>query len=98
MSGVHHRGSYGRRSRIVRALAYADPSTQCQADHCLGWGSRTLAEHPHTKTGRPPRWQAGHVNDGEIEGELRPEVDVCNMSNGARLASRHGSNPSSRRW
>jgi hypothetical protein len=97
-AAAHHRGTHRRRAREIVALAYADPATQCQAQPCRGWGSRTLVEHPHAKSGREPRWQAGHVIDGQIDGELRPEVDVCNTSNGARLRNAHSSNPTSRQW
>lgn len=74
----HHSGTYVRDSAILRAAAYADPTTRCA--RC----GRTLAEHPPTRTGKPPRWQAGHVNDGQIGGPLRPEADVCNTAAGAR--------------
>lgn len=74
----HHSGTHHVRSRLVRQAAYADPDTRC------GRCGRTLAEHPNTKTGKPPSWQAGHVIDGLVDGPLRPEADVCNTAAGAR--------------
>lgn len=88
MSGTKKPWHSGPHKRIARALCTtwaADPNTRCQATNCKGWGNRTLAEHPHTKTGKPPRWEAGHVNAGQIGGPYRPEVDVCNRADGARL-------------
>ncbi len=79
----HHRGNHDARARIIVARANANPATTCQSPHCKGWGNRTLAEHPNTRTGRPPRWQAGHVIAGQIAGALQPEADVCNTSAGA---------------
>ena len=80
----HHSGSYHRRAMALRAAANADPGTRCW--RC----GRTLAEHPPTKTGRAPRWTAGHVEDrnGNLTGELAPEPDVCNFTEGARKLQR----------
>lgn len=75
----HHRGTFQRRAFAVRRAAYADSSTRCW--RC----GRTLDEHPPTKTGKPPRWSAGHLNDGQVNGPLAPEVISCNMAAGARL-------------
>jgi hypothetical protein len=71
---AHHAGSFPKRSALVRRMAYADPSTRCW--RC----GRTLPEH-----GPRARWTAGHVIDGQIDGELRPEASTCNYSAGARL-------------
>ena len=72
----HHRGDYTVRARHVRAIANANPSTLCW--RC----GRTLHEH-----GPKARWTAGHVIDGEIGGELRPEASTCNYGAGGRLAA-----------
>lgn len=74
---AHHRGTYHRRSRLVVAAARADLSTRCW--RC----NRTMAEIRKVK----PRaiWTAGHLVDGQIEGELRPECSPCNFGAGGRL-------------
>lgn len=82
MAGLHHRGTYARRAALVRARAYADPTTVCW--RC----GRTLAEHPPHRTGRPATWTAGHVEDGRIDGQLLPEASTCNYSAGASTGNR----------
>lgn len=81
MKKPHHTGTYDKASRAVVAAAYANPGTQCW--RC----GRILTQHSPTKTGNPPRWSAGHVVDGQINGELRPEVLSCNSRAGARLGN-----------
>jgi hypothetical protein len=78
----HHRGTYHQRSRALVAAAYANLDTRC------GRCGRRLHEHPPTRTGNPPRWSAGHINDGQINGPLRPEVLSCNSRAGAPLGNR----------
>ena len=74
VKAAHHKGSYHVQSRHVRTLAYANPSTLCW--RC----GKTLPEH-----GPRARWTAGHVIDGQIGGELRPEASTCNYAAGAQL-------------
>lgn len=75
----HYSGDYQRRAANVRRIAYANPNTRCQSPQCKH-SNGTLAEH------RPgARWQAGHVIDTDPTSPLRPEVDECNQSAGARL-------------
>lgn len=95
----HHRDSHQRRAQAVVAAANANPHTVCWRD------GLTLAEHPPTKTGRPPRWTAGHVEDEHgnlvvINGRylLLPEADVCNYREGAAKGNRRRANPQSRQW
>jgi hypothetical protein len=71
--GPHHRGRYHVRSRALVKAAYLNPLTECW--RC----GRTLAQHPPTKTGRPPKWSAGHVTKGQVDGLLLPEVLSCNV-------------------
>jgi hypothetical protein len=71
----HHSGSYQTQARQVRNQAYANPLTRCWQCH------RTQAEH-----GR--RWEAGHINDGQVGGALAPECEQCNRSRGATLGNR----------
>lgn len=74
MSGRHHRTyAYQRDARSVVAAAYADPLTQC--GRCGGY-----AHH-----GDP--WEAGHVIDGQVGGQLRAEHRSCNRAAGARLGN-----------
>jgi hypothetical protein len=80
-----YQGDHKRKARALCAAAAADPTTPC------GRCGKTLAQHPRTKTGKPPRWHAGHVIDGLKGGPLRPEVDVCNEAAGGRLATRRRS-------
>ena len=85
---AHYGHHHDTVSRQLRAQWYANPDTQCQADNCKGWGNRTLNEHPNTKTGKPPRWEAGHVTPGQVGGPYRPEIQVCNRSDGAAYGNR----------
>ena len=80
----HYRGSYDADAKRVRDAANADPYTRCW--RC----GRTLGEHPPTRTGKPAAWTAGHVRDGEVGGELRPEADVCNASRGGSQSTSAG--------
>lgn len=73
----HHRGGYLLQARAVRAAAYADEATQCW--RC---GLR-LSQHAPHKNGKPARWTAGHLRDGEVGGPLLPEASTCNYSAGA---------------
>lgn len=86
--GAHHKGSHQRRARAIVNAADADPSTRC-------WRCRrTKAQHRR-------RWQAGHVIDGQIEGELRAECEECNAREGGKLgAARKGARslPVTRDW
>lgn len=96
MSGAHHRGTYPARARALRARANADPLTRCW--RC----GRTLAEHPPHRNGKPARWTAGHLVDGQENGPLAPEASTCNYAAGAVLGnkrrSRRGQRRTSRRW
>lgn len=97
MSGAHHRGTYPARARALRARANADPLTRCW--RC----GRTLAEHPPHRNGKPARWTAGHLVDGQEDGPLAPEASTCNYSSGGRLgnarrARRRAPRRTSRRW
>lgn len=84
---AHHRGTYHVRSRAVVAAAYADPTTTCW--RC----GRTLGHHRRTVSGNPPRWSAGHIIDGEVDGLLLPEVLSCNSAAGGRLRGRRRPQP-----
>jgi hypothetical protein len=99
MKPLHRRGSYERDAKAVTDRARADPTTRCMSRctcqartlatcTCHQACGRTLAEHPHTKTGRPPTWDAGHAIDGRIGGVLRPEIAGCGRSAGATLGNR----------
>jgi hypothetical protein len=99
MKPAHRRGNYHVNSRRTRQAANNNPNTTCQSPVCKGWGNRTLTEHPDTTTGHPPQWQAGHLNPGEPGGQLQPEVNVCNTSEGNAL--KHGNRrtePHTERW
>ena len=73
--GAHHRGGYQRAAKRVTTAAYLDRTTTCW--QC----SRTLEEvhrlHPDAI------WTAGHVIDGQVNGELRAECSPCNYGRGA---------------
>lgn len=81
---AHHRGTHQVRARKVVAAANANPDTRC-------W-----------RCGQPARpgdpWQAGHVIDGQVDGELRPEHRSCNASAGATYGNRLRRHPTSRAW
>lgn len=84
-------GDYGRRSTALNAASRADPNTRCLA-HCTCEAltitacrcghacGRTLAQHPPTTTGRPPRWSSGHTRHGDRTAPIRPEVLGCNVA------------------
>lgn len=74
---AHYRGSYARQAKAVRDAANADPSTRCW--RC----GLTLREHAPHKNGKPPTWDAGHVNDGQAGGVLAAEASTCNRQAGA---------------
>lgn len=79
---LHYKGSHATTSAYLRAAYYADPTTRCA--RC----GRTLYEHPPTKTGKAPTWEAGHVVDGQVGGPYQPEVKSCNASAGASAGNR----------
>jgi len=79
----HHQGGYARQARLVRAAANANPLTRCARCGELA------------RRGDP--WTAGHVNDGEVGGQLRPEHRSCNASAGAAYGNQLRE-PRSERW
>lgn len=85
---AHYQGSYHVRSRQVRLAAYANPLTACW--RC----GLTLRQHRPHKNGKPPRWTAGHVRDGDPSSPLLPEASTCNFRAGAIAGNRRrGSRP-----
>ncbi len=100
MGRVHHSTHHKRAAKLVTDAAYADPSTRCQATLANGATcGRTLAEHPPTRTGKAPSWDAGHVIAGDPNSPLRPEVASCNRAEGARMTNhQRRSNRPSRPW
>jgi hypothetical protein len=88
MRAPHHAGTHQRRAAALVAAANADPTTRCW--RC----GHTLHEHKPHRNRTPAYWTAGHVRDGEINGELRPEASTCNYSAGAT----HGNRRRRRRW
>lgn len=83
----HHQGSYARRARQLRTAAAANPTVTCW--RC----GRTWADYANEHGEKAAAWQAGHVNDGEIEGELRAEHARCNAQAGNRARE-----PRTERW
>jgi len=89
----HHRGAYAVAARALRQMAYADPTTECW--RC----GRTLDQHEPHKDGKPARWTAGHITDGEVGGALAPEASTCNYSAGASYGNaKRGTFTRSRQW
>lgn len=82
-------GNYQRRAKAVTRTAYLNPDTQCA--RC----GKTLAEHPPTKSGRQPKWHAGHAWPNDPNAPLRPEVESCNVAEGN---DRRRGNPHSETW
>ena len=81
MKAAHHRGTYHRDAMRVRAQAWANPDTRC-------WKcERQIHEITH-RNGRPARWTAGHVVDGQAGGMMLPECSVCACSTGAQRGNR----------
>lgn len=81
----HHKGTYHRRAAAIRAAAYANQATRCWRCHCDLHTIRTIGrgngDPPHPRA----KWTAGHLIDGQVDGDLRPECSPCNYGNGARL-------------
>ena len=75
--GAHHSGGYHVHARRVREMAQANPDQRCW--RC----GRTLDEHKPHKNGKPAKWTAGHVVDGQVGGPLAPEASTCNYTAGA---------------
>lgn len=95
----HHRGIHQVLSRQCTDKAYANPDTRCMA-HCICGAPHITActcgracglrldQHPPTRTGKPPSWDAGHPNSGIEQGVRRPEVARCNRASGASEGNR----------
>lgn len=68
----HYGPGYWAAARACVAAANADPAKLC------------------ARCGQPARpndqWTAGHVNDGEVLGDLRAEHASCNYATGGRRA------------
>jgi hypothetical protein len=79
----HYRGDYARRAAIVRAAANANPDIRCA--RC---GELARAGDP---------WTAGHVNEGQVNGPLRPEHRSCNCAAGASYGNGRRE-PRSEQW
>ena len=86
---AHYQGDYARRARAIRAYAYLNPETTCW--RC----GLTLQQRQTTNPGAT--WDAGHLTDGAINGQLKPECSTCNRSNGATQGNQRRE-PRSRRW
>lgn len=70
-----------RRTAPWRAAWTADPTTRCEERICLGWGNRTRAEHPRTKTGELQPWTAGHKNpEHGGRSDCYPSIRGCNIA------------------
>ena len=78
---AHHAGTYRVRADATRTKANNNPATTCW--RC----GRTLAQHPPTKTGKPPQWTAGHIRDSDPTSPLKPEATTCNYSAGGVLGN-----------
>lgn len=85
---AHRRGTYHVASRQIRQAANANSNTKCW--RC----GLTLSEHAPHHDGKPAKWTAGHLRDGDPLSPMMPEASTCNYSAGARgKASR-----TTRRW
>lgn len=78
----HHAGPYARQARNLRAAANANPDTRCWRCHL------THAEYAAIHGTTAAAWQAGHVVDGQANGQLAPEHARCNHSAGASHGNR----------
>lgn len=87
----HYAGSYDRRAREVRDLAYGNSGTRC-------WRCGLTLAEAQAKTEKPVSWHAGHVYDGNPASPLLPEHSTCNMAAGGRAGNRKRALNPSRRW
>jgi hypothetical protein len=93
LKASHHRGTYHQHSRAVVFAARAHPGTRCWRCHL------TFDEYAARYGQRAAAWTAGHVNDGEVGGQLLPEHHRCNSSAGATSGNLGRSrNRTSRLW
>jgi hypothetical protein len=93
---AHHRGGYQVQAKRVTTAALLDEATRCWK--CNRTLEQVRQEHPPHLT---VHWCAGHVNPGEVDGELRPECSPCSDREGANLRNqghRNGRFTTSRRW
>lgn len=83
----HHLGSYPAESQRLRQAAWADPSTLCWRckQPLATCGPNRNGRH---RNGKPARWTAGHVTDGQVGGPLLPECSPCMASSGATYGNR----------
>ncbi len=77
---AHYKGTYKVRAAGVRRRAYLDATTTCR--RCGLTLEARRATHPNET------WEAGHVVDGQVGGELAPEHASCNRAAGARAVAR----------
>ena len=80
-----HSGAYHKQAEAVRRRADADPTYRC-------WRCGRLKSEHGTA------WQAGHVIDGQVGGELRGECTTCNASAGASRGNRMRVQGYDREW
>lgn len=48
--------------------------------------------------GRPIRWTAGHIVDGQVDGALRLECSYCNYAAGAKVKAQQRREPKTADW
>ena len=77
---AHYGGTYPARSKVVREMAYADPSTRC-------WRSGLTLAEGRALWGDKVEWHAGHIIDGDPRSPLAAECEQCNTSRGATMGN-----------
>ena len=89
-----YRGTYHVTAQAMNRRAYANPDTRCAAIVNGRPCGKTLAQHPPTKSGRPPRWSAGHPNPDAPTHLMQHEVLGCNVAEG----NTRRNEPHTERW
>lgn len=89
---AHYLLGYDRRRRLLVAAANANSNTKCW--RC----GLTLEQHQPHHSGKPAKWTAGHVRDGDPLAPLLPEASTCNYSAGAQRVNGKPIVRPTRRW
>lgn len=107
MSQLHQHPTHRRIAPLVTRAANANPHATCW--RC----GHPLDQHPPHKTGRPPRWTAGHLDHDATPDQrwrfahhpnviriqhLASEASTCNYTAGTTKLNKLKANPRSRHW
>jgi hypothetical protein len=92
-----HGANYRRLAPLVVRWANTNPHATCW--RC----GKTIDKCKPHRNGKPARWTAGHLKDGQLDAtltiaDLHPECSGCNYSSGASFGNRQRVEPRTLRW